>query len=380
MKVLQIGTSYRFGGIESYLLNYASNIGNYDLKFDFLTFYDCDEIKEYHKKLTENGCSVVKVINYRKHPVKGILEIINVINNGEYDIVHYNKNSAVFLLPLIAGKLSKAKVVIAHSHNSSSDKGILKNFIHKINKHFIPLFANCYFACSEKAGEWFFSKRIRNKKEYKVIKNAIDFDKFKFDKQSRENMREEFKYSNKDIVIGNVGRFNEQKNQKFLISIFEELYKISKNYKLLLIGEGPTKKNIIEEIKGKEYANNILILSKRDDIDKIMQGLDAFVLPSLYEGLPLVGIEAQSSGLKCFFSSNITDELKITPNSIYIDAKKTSEEWARIIHSSLLKESDRNVSNYIKTSGFDIKTSILELITIYNYKLKELNKNEEKNR
>ena len=156
MRVLQIGMTDNLGGIETFLINYYRNIDKTKIQFDFVNIYDK---KLYFQDEIENmGGKVYKLTSYYKKPIKYIKELIRTINENNYEIIHCNMNSAAMIYPLIAGKFSKAKIIIAHSHNSSSDKGILKSILHSINKHFIPFFANTFFACSNEAGKWFFSE------------------------------------------------------------------------------------------------------------------------------------------------------------------------------------------------------------------------------
>ena len=210
-------------------------------------------------------------------------------------------NSAVMLYPLIAAKISNVKVIIAHSHNASSDKGILKKMLHNINKNFIPLFANHFFACSNKAGKWFYSKKIMNSKNYFVINNCIDIDKFKFNYETRNNKRKELHLKNENIVVGHVGRFNKQKNHTFLIDIFNEAYKENDKLRLVMVGIGPLMNKIKKKVIQLNLSDAVLFLGQRSDVNELMQAMDIFILPSLYEGLPLVGVEAQTSGcLVCF--------------------------------------------------------------------------------
>ena len=221
MRVLQIGMMYTLGGgIQTFLMNYYNNVNRKKIQFDFINIYGD---KFYYKDQIEAlGGVVYNLPNYYKHPFKFIKELKKLINKNNYEVVHCNMNSAVMLHPLIAAKLSNTKVIIAHAHNSSSDKGKLKKILHDINKHFIPLFANYYFACSNIAGEWFFSKKILSSNKYFIIKNAINCDKFSNNKFNKEEFKEELGISKYNEILLNVGRFNKQKNQRFLIEIFKE--------------------------------------------------------------------------------------------------------------------------------------------------------------
>ena len=269
-------------------------------------------------------------------------------------------NSAVFLYPIIAAKMAKAKIIIAHSHNSSSDKGIIKSLLHNLNKHFIYLFANEFFACSERAGEWFFSKRVRNSDNYRIINNAIEIDKYVFDKSIRQRKREELGITDEYILIGHVGRFNKQKNHSLLIDIFDNYHKKNIKSKLILVGQGPLMNKIKNKVNKLNLQKDVLFLGLRNDTYELYQAFDVFILPSLYEGLPLVGVEAQYSGLGCIFSSNISKELKITNNCFYVGLNRSLDEWCKNIDKAL--NICRKKVNYEK---YNIKFCSKDLQTYY---------------
>ena len=166
IRVLQLGMTDTLGGIETFLMNYYRNIDKSRVQFDFVNIYSNDLC--FQNEIISLGGNVYKAPNYYKHPFKYIMFVSKLIKEYDYKIVHCNMNSAAMLFPLIAAKVASAKIIISHSHNASSDKGIIKTIMHNINKHFIPFFANYYFACSYKAGKWFYSKRILNYRNFKI--------------------------------------------------------------------------------------------------------------------------------------------------------------------------------------------------------------------
>lgn len=353
-----------WGGIESYIMNYYRNIDKTKVQFDFVNIYPNELC--FQNELESLGGKVYRVSSYYKHPIKYIKELKKIIINNKYEIIHCNMNSAVFLHPLIAAKMAKAKVVIAHSHNSSSDKGILKSFLHAINKHFIPLFANVYFACSNKAGKWFYSKKILNSDSYFVVKNAIDTNKFAFDHEIRINKRKELGITdNNTLLFGHVGRFNKQKNHTFLIDVFNEYHKKNKNSKLILIGIGPLKEEVECKVKNLKLVEDILFLGQRNDVNQLMFAMDIFVLPSLYEGLPLVGVEAQASGLSCILSDSVTDEIKISDNIEFVPLNDNVAKWCNSIDSLSIQNGRIDSLKSVKKFGYDIEDSCLCLISLY---------------
>ncbi len=367
IKVLQIGMTDNLGGIESYLINYYRNIDKNRINFDFINIYPNPLC--FQNEIENGKSKVYKVTSYYRNPFKFISELKKIIIENDYQIIHCNMNSAVMIFPLIAAKMAKAKIIIAHAHNSSSDKGMLKAFLHFVNKRFIPLFANTFFSCSNKAGQWFFNKKILKSNDYFVINNAIDVNKFKFDESIRNKLRKNYNIADDAFVIGHVGRFVPQKNHVLLIDIFNEIYKENHNVILILIGEGPLEEEIKNKVKSLNLLNNVIFLKKRNDVNNFYQIMDLFVLPSLYEGLPLVGIEAQTNGLNCIFSSKITREIDILKNIKFVDLKLN--EWvSAIIKVEKSVKNDRNDSYYeFLKSNYNIEVASKELEDIYKDRL-----------
>ena len=168
-------------------------------------------------------------------------------------------------------------------------------------------------ACSQIAGEFLYSK-FKNK-EFRVVNNAINVDEYKFNQNSRMKVRDEIHIADNEYVVGHIGRFVEQKNHEFIIKIFEELYSQNNHITLVLVGDGPLYDTIKNNIKGKVYENKIKMLGIRKDIRNIIQAFDVFFMPSFYEGLPFVLIEAQAAGLPCIVSDNVSIEANILTKS-----------------------------------------------------------------
>jgi len=359
VKVLQIGLSYKAGGIESFLINYLDHIDETKIEMDFINIYKSAKKEKFYNDLSQKG-TIYNLSSFKKYPFKFIKELKKLQSEKKYDIFHYNMNSAAYIVPLIAAKICGIKIVIAHSHNSSNDKGLLKTIAHNINKLFIPLFANKFFACSEDAGKWFFSKKILNGPDFYIIKNAIDTQKFSYDEKMRNIVRKELEIDDNAVVIGNVGRFKKQKNQLFLIDIFAEYKKRNKNSILLIVGFGDLEEKLKEKIKYLGLEESVKILGQRNDVNNIMQAMDIFVLPSLYEGLGIVLIEAQSAGLPCIVSNSIPKEAKITNEFFRCDVNDSPKKWANYIEKcDKLKRTEKNCDCY------DIRKNSKELEKLY---------------
>lgn len=369
MKILQVGMPNGVGGIESFLINFQRSLDCKEIEMDYLCIYSNQGELFYKEELLKRGAKIINVPSYQKNFIKSYAAIKELLKKEKYDVVHYNMNSACFLIPLVAAKKAGVKVIVAHAHNASSDKGFLKKIIHNINKHFIPYFSNLFFSCSEKAGRWFFSDKIRNSYQYHLIPNSIDGEKYAFDESIRNEIRTEFNINDK-FVIGHIGRFCRQKNHTFLLEVFEAILKKESCAILFLIGEGDLKEEIEKKIIQHDIDDKVIVLSRRNDIHRILQAFDCFLLPSLYEGLPVVGIEAQAAGLPCYFSDTITKETDITKNCKFMHLNNPMD-WA----DTILKDRNifvrRNMKRSIFESGFDTKNLAFKIINYYKNVYKE---------
>ena len=343
------------GGIQTFLMNFNRHVNKEEVKIDYLCIYQDEKELYFCDEIQSLGARIIKTANYQKKFLKSYLEIKRLIEKERYDIVHYNMNSACYLIPIIAAKHAGTKIIISHAHNASSDKGLIKRIVHTINKHFIPLYANLFFACSDKAGQYFFSKKIMESKQYYFIPNAIDMETYAYNKKIRNAKRKELKINN-ELLFGNVGRFSKQKNHEYLIKEFLKIKEIHPYSKLLLVGHGPLKEKVEKMISDYGVENDVLILSFRSDVEQLLQAMDCFIMPSLYEGLPVVGIEAQAAGLPCFFSNLITEQLKISDKAYFFSLDDDIKENARKAIDACSKErcenSIINTSNCIFDSAY----------------------------
>lgn len=258
----------------------------------------------------------------------------------KYRIVHSNINT-LSIFPLYAAKKVGVPVRIAHSHSTSNPREWKKNLIKNALRPFSKVWATDYFACSELAGRYLFGNKAFDKGEVKIIRNAIDVEKFKFDPEARKKLRKEIGIADDDFVIGHIGRFVEQKNHRFLIDVFAEVKKKEEKAKLVLVGQGPLREEIEQKVKDLGLEKDVCFLGQRSDTNKLYSVFDVFCLPSLYEGLPVVGVEAQANGVSCVFSDRITKETVVNKNVELIDIDNNPYEIAKTV-SNILKRTKIN--------------------------------------
>lgn len=355
IRILIIGMHDKIGGVETFLMNYYRNIDRNKVQFDFISIYDklC-----FENEIKSLGGRVYRICSEKVNPIKYCKQLEKIIRENNYKIVHINMLSAANILPVIVAKRQKIKRIIIHSHNSNTPSGLLRKLLNTLNKPFLHLGTD-FFACSKLAGEWLFGKNFLKKHELKIINNAVDIDKYKFNAKTRENIRNELECREK-FVIGHVGRFCYQKNHDFLINVFYEVQKEDKDMILLLIGEGELKEEIQEKVKKLNIQDNVIFLGTTNKVQNYLQAMDLFVLPSRFEGLPVVGIEAQASGTKCLFSNNITKETKIVDNTEFLDLNV--QEWKNAILNC--KNVSKEYENVIDDK-YNIRVASKELEKIY---------------
>ena len=279
--VAHIMGKWNGGGVESVVMNYYRNIDRNRIQFHFLCDEDSTDIP--YEEIEKLGGKVIVIPPYQKL-FKYQKELYRIFKENNYKIIHSHIN-ALSVFPLRIAKKAGVPIRIAHSHSTSNKKEWKKNILKMILRPFSKLYANNYFACTEYAGKWLFGKKVVERKELNVINNAIDLKKFEFNENRREDLRKELGIKEDVLVIGHVGRFMKQKNHEFLIDVFEKAIKQDDNIYLILVGQGPLEDKIKEMAKEKGIENKILFLGQRNDVNKLYQAMDIFVLPSLYEGL-----------------------------------------------------------------------------------------------
>lgn len=369
IRVLQIiANSKNFGGVEAFLLEIYRNIDKSKIQFDFLfsqsSAYDLykNEIEDMGGHIYELHCNGNKI----KRKILLGIRLKKFLKENNYNIVHINTGAFFFNLQVaIIAKITKVRKIIVHSHNVSLEskfgfKRILIDFL----KPIIQLFATNYFACSMPAANSLFTKKMINSNKFKIIKNGIDVEKFKFNNKIREEKRKELNIEKK-FVIGHIGRFVYQKNHEFLIDVFDEICKQNKNSILLLIGEGELEEKIKNKVEKLKLAERVLFLGPRQDISELLQAMDIFVFPSRYEGLGIVAIEAQCTGLRIILSDSIPKEVKIAENIKFISLNENKKKWSEIVLGLENKENREEAYKNIFSRGYDVHDVVNQLQEFY---------------
>lgn len=359
MKVLIINTvQFQLNGISSVIMNYFRKMNKEEMQIDFLVMSDMNE--SYRSEI-EAAKSRIFYLPRKKNPFQYVIGLNKIIKREKYDVVHIHGNSATMTLETGISKWNKVPVVIAHSHNTTCSHM-------KIHEMLYPIFKRTYthgMACGEEAGKWLFREE-----PFEVLKNGIDLKKFGFDEAVRKEYRKGLGIQEGEVLVGHIGNFLEQKNHTFLLDSFSELLKKDSRYRLLLIGEG----YLFDEMKEKAHQlgiqESVIFLGKTTEVAKYYQAMDLFVLPSLYEGLPVVLIEAQAAGLPCIVSDKVAKESDLTGNMRFIPIEEPGI-WADTVIENVINCNDeRNTRSIewqkkIMDAGYDISSNANYMRELY---------------
>jgi len=349
-------------GLETVLMNYYRHIDREKLQFDFLTHRS--EKWDYDDEILSLGGRIYHVppirltgfLKYRKALRKFFEE------HPEYTVIHSHID-ALSTFPLLAAKKAGVPVRIAHSHTASFDKDA-KLPLRYLSKWFLPRAATHFRACSKSAGLFMFGRKACSSSRFAVMRNAIETERFAFSIKNRIAVRKELGIED-NFVVGHIGRFSPTKNHGFLTAIFEELLKKDNNAKLMLVGEYEGDERKMQMSAQPGLADSVILLGSRTDIPELLHAMDAFVLPSLYEGLPLVLVEAQAAGLVCFASAGaVPEEANVAGLVKYISLNESPAVWAEaILECRGLPR--YNTAEHVRSSGYDINSTAEELSSFY---------------
>ena len=360
MRILHFSLTATLGGIETFQRNLFSKINKDEFEFEFVTTYSDAAVIP---SLEEMG-GKIHYLPPQKTIIPYCIKLYKLMKNGNYDAVHIHKNSCANPMVFIMAKLAGIKKIIAHSHNTSSINGGIVNAPHYLFRPLVRKISHTKIACSPEAAQWLFGKKYVIDNAVPFIKNGIDINKFSYNEETRKQMREELSFG-EELIIGHIGNFIPQKNHYFMVDIMAEVIKILPDAKLLFIGRGEESKKVLQYAKEKGTLDNIIFMGSRSDVDKLYQAMDVFLFPSLHEGLPIAGVEAQTAGLLCYFSDAISKEIILTDNVIQLSLGMSGKEWAEIIASKSKTFKRQNTSKTIIDAGYSIDSTAIIMEEIY---------------
>lgn len=354
------------GGIQEQCVRWIANINHGEYQVDVLAYNRTNGVRDdYADRLKALGCELFLIAPYADggSVSRSVRETKLFFETHKYDVLHAH-SSAKAIFVLREARRNGVPVRILHSHAARVvTEQPFKKFMANVLKGAAKRESTNLAACSTEAGEFLFGKECVASGEVTIIPNAIELERFSYNSSVREQARAELGVGD-DIVIGHVGRFMPQKNHSFLIDVMAAVLKRHHNARLVLVGVGQLQGEIREKVNSLGIEGQVMFLGLRSDVDRLVQAMDVFVMPSLFEGLPVSVVEAQASGLPCVLSEEITPEAVLIPGSMRVSLSCTPEEWAEKILS--VKGCDRSLAyGVVSDKGFEIAEATRRLEAFY---------------
>lgn len=346
---------YGFGGISSVIINYCSHMDREGLQFEFTE--SPPPVEQFEKII--RGMGNMLFIPYKKDNLPGfMLGLLKTVRRGKYDVVHIHGNSGMMIFETLAARLGGARKIYLHCHNTDCDHpGLNKILVPVIKK-----MSDKLLACSQAAGDWLYGDS-----PFVVLNNAVDLEKFRYNREVRQEVRQEFGIAEDKLVFGHVGAFIEAKNHEYLMDVFHEYQKAHPASVLLLVGRGEMKEDMVKKAETLGISDKVIFAGIRMDMDRLYQAMDMILFPSRWEGLPVVMLEAQAAALPILASDRITANSKCSDRVFFEKIDVSPEVWARdidqILSKNLLRTDD--VQSMLRDAGYDIGYEANKLKQLY---------------
>lgn len=355
IKLAMLTNDLNMNGISNVVMSYCKELDKGKFEIHIVAGTPVNSI--YRKDAEQNNITIQELPSRKQQSKRYYRTLWQVLKKEKFDIVHVHGNSATMTVELFLAWLSGTHIRIAHSHNTTCSNM-------KIHKMLYPFFSLLYtdgFACSEMAGKWLFHDKL-----FTVIPNGFCTENFIFSKKDRKAIREELHIKSTDFVIGHVGRFNPQKNHEFLLKVFENVAKIKPDAWLLLVGDGPDFKKINQLIQKHRYCNRIIVYGETEKTFKMYSAMDVFVFPSKFEGLGIVVLEAQISGLPVIASDCVPAEVNIENRTSFLSLHSNLAVWVKkIVEATEVDREKFYKDNIEKITQYDITKNSIKLEEYY---------------
>ena len=363
IRVLHVIGIMNRGGAETMIMNLYRHIDRSKVQFDFVE--NSSEPAVFDEEILSLGGRIFRCPHYNG---KNHFTYVKWWNDffkahpKEYPIVHGHLGSTASIYLSVAKKYGA--YAIAHSHSSGTDHSLHAN-LYQIMSYNTRNVADYFFACSEAAGKERFGSKVVSGDHYAVLNNAIDVNRFSYNPSVRNAVRDELGIGQIQLVVGHIGRYTKEKNHEFILKIFSELKKMDSNARLLMVGDGTLRTHIMQMAEQASLSSDVIFTGVRSDVERLVQAMDVFVLPSLYEGLPVTMVEAQTAGLPCIISDKVPSECILTEGLVDIMTLSASPEaWAeKILAKRAIPRTDRRAE--IAAHGFYITTEAVKLQEFY---------------
>lgn len=354
------------GGAETMIMNYYLHIDREQVQFDFLL--TIQEKSDYEDEILALGGKIYHITPLTLRTMRSYLKEIKTFlqKHPEYKIVH-SHNSSKSVFPLGIAKKVGVPIRISHSHDMGSKGAMLslKEMLRCVLRVPLKRVSTQNFACSKEAALWLYGKHYWENKKVTVLENAIDTNIFSYNKETREKYRKQYGIS-EELVIGHVGRFDKIKNHAFLLEIFAQIKKKQENVKFVLVGDGPLRTEMERKAEDLGIKDKIIFTGITNEVSNYLQMMDVFIFPSLYEGLGIVLIEAQASGLPCLASKGVVpEEAKVTDLVQFVSLKESPAYWAEMAIRAKVSEERITKIDEVKKAGYDICDAAKKLEEFY---------------
>ncbi|NMM99125.1 glycosyl transferase [Bifidobacterium sp. DSM 109959] len=345
------------GGVEATVMNHYRHIDRDKVQFDFIvqddsTVVPVDEIESL-------GGRVFTIPSYKQLPLY-IKECEKLFRKLHPVIVHSHMN-ALSVFPLGAAKRAGVPVRIAHSHSTSNPREYAKTAVKMCLRPFSRVYPTHYAACSHYTAQWLFGSQLDKAGKVKIIRNAIEPETFHFNAAVRAAKRSELGIGDNQLLIGQVGRMCFQKNQLFTLDVFKQVLERRPDAILALAGDGDMMDEVRKRIHELGIERSVKVLGIRKDMNQLCQAFDVLALPSTYEGLSVVAVEAQTAGLPILASTNVSKETDVIPGLIQFIPLKNKAQWINAMVSAPVAEQHQDTHNLIRQAGYDITNSAQQL-------------------
>lgn len=339
------------------------------IHFDYLCSKEL--LPEDAARYALNGSRVYELgvnekLNLIAHEIKANIAYYKFFKSHDYKIVYADTENALRAVHLLMARLAGVPVRVLHSHNTQlQTRSRTSHLIARVLRHLFRFSATHYFACSDLAAQWLFPPSVCRRKNYRVLQNGVDLNQFRFNPELRSNLRAKLGISEDTLLLGHVGRFMPQKNHSFLLDIFAGVAAKRADVRLMLIGDGPLREEAEKKAMDLGIADRVLFIGNVQNVNEYLQAMDMFIMPSLFEGLPVTGIEAQAAGLNCIFSETITRELGITDLAEYLPIDRGTDVWVERICRQNTDAPRRIMDEEIIRAGYSIDNTAAQLREFY---------------
>ena len=371
IKVLNIAVSWgstsAIGGVSTYIMNNYRKMDRKNIEYYIISFHPHEAYFEEEFK-TLGGKMIYSPIHSKFKLLRWFemwRSVKKQLRQYQFDVVYLHIGWALELIYLYFAYQARIPIRIAHAHITTHNYKPVKKWIHNMCIRVFEKYATVRLACSEEAAQSFFTGKVRSNKEYKIIKNCIEPEKFIFNEMVRKLKREELKIQTDCFLVGFIGRISPAKNLPYIVNIFVEILIRNINSKLLIMGDGAEKSKLIQLCKDKEIIDDVIFLGSCDCVNEYMWALDLFLMPSIMEGFGITALEAQAAALHCLASTAIPEQAVVNQYLERISLEESLDVWTNKALSYADGYQRKNCEKDITNAGYDIRNSVTELEKIY---------------